>query len=115
MLSPLPKSTVISPGIPRNACITRRWTFSFIFTWGSAPHPGSVACGDSCAPRRSLAGEILKELTDRLRAVHVVFLQDLLETLSELRREIIQRFEQRVKKLLCARTGHLSSPRSANR
>jgi arylsulfatase A len=25
-------------------------------TWGSAPHPGSVACGDPCAPRRSLAG-----------------------------------------------------------
>jgi beta-lactamase regulating signal transducer with metallopeptidase domain len=25
-------------------------------TWGSAPHPGSVACGDPCAPRLSLAG-----------------------------------------------------------
>ena len=25
-------------------------------TWGSAPHPGSVACGDPNAPRRSLAG-----------------------------------------------------------
>jgi hypothetical protein len=25
-------------------------------TWGSAPHPGSVACGDRCAPRRSVAG-----------------------------------------------------------
>ena len=24
--------------------------------WGSAPNPGSVACGDPCAPRRSLAG-----------------------------------------------------------
>ena len=26
------------------------------FMWGSAPHPGSVACGDPYAPRRSLAG-----------------------------------------------------------
>ena len=25
-------------------------------TWGSAPHPGSVACEDPCAPRRFLAG-----------------------------------------------------------
>ena len=29
---------------------------SWRLTWGSAPHPGSVACGDCNAPRRSLAG-----------------------------------------------------------
>jgi enediyne biosynthesis protein E4 len=29
---------------------------SLALTWGSAPHLGSVACGDPCAPRRSLAG-----------------------------------------------------------
>src|SRR5881296_2957803 len=29
---------------------------SWRLTWGSAPHPGSVACGDPNAPRRSLAG-----------------------------------------------------------
>src|SRR6266581_2759611 len=29
---------------------------NFGLTWGSAPHPGSVACGDPNAPRRSLAG-----------------------------------------------------------
>src|SRR5206468_12634166 len=88
MLSPFPKSTVISSGTPRKACITRRWTFSF-------------------------TGDILEQLTDRLRSVHVVLLQDLLETSSEIRRHIVQRFEQRLQKLLCARTGHreLSSAR----
>jgi tricorn protease len=29
-----------------------------VLRWGSAPHPGSVACGDPCAPRRSLAGAL---------------------------------------------------------
>src|SRR5262245_51712081 len=27
-----------------------------LLRWGSAPHPGSVACGGPYAPRRSLAG-----------------------------------------------------------
>src|SRR5439155_4736805 len=68
-------------GTPRKACITRRRTFSF-------------------------TGEILEELTDRLRSVQVFLLQDLLETSSEIRGQIVQRFEQRLEKLLCARTGH---------
>src|SRR6476619_7030693 len=81
MLSPLPKSTVISPGIPRNACITRRWIFSF-------------------------TGEVLKELTDRPRSVRMFLLQDLLETSGEVRREIVQCFQQRLKELLRAGTVH---------
>jgi hypothetical protein len=87
MLSPFPKSTVISPGTPRKACITRRWTFS-------------------------LTCEILEKLADRLRSIPVFVLQDLLKTSSEIRREIIQCFEQRLKELLCVRTVHreLSSP-----
>ena len=32
------------------------------FRWGSAPHPGSVACGDPYAPRRSLAGRAVRGL-----------------------------------------------------
>src|SRR5207244_319116 len=88
MLSPFPKSTVISSGTPRKACITRRWTFSF-------------------------TGDILEQLTDRLRSVHVVLRQDLRKTSSEICGQIVQRFEQRLEKLLCARTGHreLSSAR----
>ena len=31
--------------------------------WGSAPDPGSVACGDPYAPRRSLAGRAVRGLT----------------------------------------------------
>src|SRR5687768_12830831 len=87
MLSPLPKSTVISPGTPRNACITRRWIFSF-------------------------TGTILEELTNRLRPVHGLCLQDFLKTSGEVRRKIIQRFEQLPKKLMCVRPVHwqLSSP-----
>ncbi len=27
-----------------------------LLKWGSAPHPGTVACGGPYAPRRSLAG-----------------------------------------------------------
>src|SRR5258707_12905382 len=81
MLSPFPKSAVISSGTPRNACITRRWTLS-------------------------LTGKILEQLTDRLRSVHVFLLQDLLKTSSEILGKIVQRFEQRLEKLLCARRVH---------
>jgi hypothetical protein len=35
---------------------TGGWTDWNELTWGSAPHPGSVARGDPCAPLRSLAG-----------------------------------------------------------
>src|SRR4029450_8982129 len=57
-------------------------------------------------------GEIPEELSDRLRSVHLFLLQELLKKTSEIRRQIIQRFEQCVKELLCARTVHreLSSP-----
>src|SRR5437867_12687050 len=37
---------------PPSRCAEGSWRL----TWGSAPHPGSVACGDPNAPRRSLAG-----------------------------------------------------------
>src|SRR5881628_1889298 len=37
---------------PPSRCAEGSWRL----TWGSAPHPGSVACGDPTAPRRSLAG-----------------------------------------------------------
>src|SRR5207244_12389227 len=36
---------------PPSRCAEGSWRL----TWGSAPHPGSVACGDPHAPRRSLA------------------------------------------------------------
>src|SRR5215831_6477842 len=87
MLSPFPKSTVISPGIPRNARMTSRCTLS-------------------------VTGQILEELPECLRSVGLVFLQNLLEATGEVRREIIECFEQRLKKLLGARTvhGQISSP-----
>src|SRR5512145_2221768 len=81
MLSPFPKSTVISPGTPRKACITSRWSVS-------------------------VTGELIEELTDRLRPVAVWAVQELLETRREIRREVFQRFEQRQKELLHAWTGH---------
>ena len=50
-------------GGPVHAPCRRRWHIGAqvpgardLLTWGSAPHPGSVARGDPCAPRRSLAG-----------------------------------------------------------
>ena len=50
----------------------------------------------------------------RLRSVGLVLLQNLLETTGEIRREILQRFEQRLKELLCVRAvhGQVSSPLS---
>src|SRR5215208_766162 len=83
VLSPWPKSTVISLGTPRNACITRRWSFSF-------------------------TGDILEQLTDRRGSVDVVLLQQLGDTLREIGRKLIHRFEQRQKKLLGAWTVHES-------
>src|SRR4029079_17756879 len=87
MLSPFPKSTVISPGIPRNARMTSRCSLS-------------------------VTGQILEELPECLRSVGLFLLQNLLETKGELRREIIQCFEQRLNELLGARTvhGQVSSP-----
>src|SRR5437867_3546552 len=81
MLSPWPKSTVISPGTPRKARITSRSTFS-------------------------LTAEILEELSDRLRAVHVFLLQDLHKTSGEIRRQVLHRFEKCQKELVCAGTVH---------
>src|SRR5689334_9997711 len=85
MLSPLPRSTAISPGTPRKACITRRWTFSVA---------GSVT------------GEFLEQLTDGLRSIRMACVQDLLEPSSEIRRQIVHGVEQCLKKLLRAWTGH---------
>src|SRR6185295_12040465 len=81
VLSPLPKSTVISVGTPRNACMTRRWSLS-------------------------VTGDILEQLTDRGRPVDVVLPQEIGKTSGQIWRQIIQRFEQRPKKLLRAWTVH---------
>src|SRR6185312_346662 len=81
VLSPFPKSTVISVGTPRNACMTRRWS-------------------------RSVTGDILEQLTDCGGPVGVLFLQQAGKTAGQSRREVIQRFEQRQKKLLRAWTVH---------
>src|SRR5262245_28753538 len=89
MLSPLPKSTVIWPGMPRKACMTRRWI-------------------------RSLTGQILEQLTDCQRSVAVFSGQDFLETLEEIRRQIIERFQNGPNELLCVGTvhgGHLRAKR----
>src|SRR5687767_1115109 len=77
MLSPFPKSTVISPGIPRKACITRRWTFS-------------------------VTGELLEQLAVRLRSVSCFRFQELGEAPDEIRGQIIQRLQQGLKELVCA-------------
>src|SRR5687768_4914572 len=87
VLSPSPKSTVISLGMPRNARITRRWSFSF-------------------------TGEFLEQLADRRGPVDVVLLQQRGKTLRQLGRDLIQRFEQRQKEFLGAWTVH-GSPRSS--
>src|SRR6188768_3620393 len=87
MLSPFPKSTVISPGMPRKARMTSRWTFS-------------------------VTGDFLEEQTNGLRSVGLVLLQNLLEATGEIRREILQRVEQRLEELVRVRAvhGQLSSP-----
>src|SRR5262245_29257767 len=84
VLSPSPKSIVISLGMPRNACITRRWSFSF-------------------------TGGILEQLPDRRRPVDVVLLQQCGKTLCQIRWKFIHRFQQGQKKFLRARTVHRSS------
>src|SRR5262245_29729475 len=84
VLSPLPKSTVISVGMPRNACITRRSSFSF-------------------------TSHILEELTDCRGSLHVVLLQHHGKALRKIGRKLIQCFEQRQKKLLRAWTVHTCS------
>src|SRR5262245_32824055 len=81
VLSPLPKSTVISVGTPRNACITSRWSLS-------------------------VTGGILEQLTDRGGSVDVFRLQEVGKTSGQIRRKLIQRVEQRQKKLLRAWTVH---------
>src|SRR5262245_5437508 len=81
VLSPVPKSIVISAGTPRNACMTSRWSLS-------------------------VTGDILEQLTDRGRPVDVVFLQQVGKPLGQIWRKLIQRFEQRQKKLLRAWTVH---------
>src|SRR5262245_30780681 len=81
VLSPLPKSIVISVGTPRNACITSRWSLS-------------------------VTGDILEQLTDRGRPVDVLFLQQVGKTPGQIGRKLIQRVEQRQKKLLRAWTVH---------
>ena len=86
MLSPSPKSTVISPGTPRNACITRRWIFS-------------------------VTGDILEQLSDRLRSVRRVLLQHALEALDDVRGKVIHRFEQGSKEFLFAPPCIESTPR----
>jgi hypothetical protein len=77
----LPKSTTISPGTPRKACITSR-----------------------C--RLSVTREFLEELSDGLCAIPIVPLQDFRQTLGEIRRQILQPVEDCQKELLGARTVH---------
>src|SRR5262245_50309835 len=81
MLSPLPKSMVISPGTPRKACITRRWTFSF-------------------------TGNVLEQFADRLRSVRGGALQELGESARKSRRKLIHRLEERQQEFLCALPMH---------
>jgi hypothetical protein len=81
MLSPFPKSTTISPGTPRKACITRR-----------------------C--RLSVTSEFLEQLADGLGPIHIVLLQDFRQTLGEIRWQILHRVEEGQEELLCARTVH---------
>src|SRR5712691_2672666 len=50
----VPKS--IARSLENNDSIERRLNGTLLTNVGSAPHPGSVACGGPYAPRRSLAG-----------------------------------------------------------
>jgi hypothetical protein len=62
----------------------------------------------------SLTGEILEELPDRQRSVALFFRQDFRQTLDEIRRQIIERFQERLNELLCVWTvhgGHLGAKR----
>jgi hypothetical protein len=61
--------------------MTRRWSLS-------------VTCG------------FLEELPEGLRSVRVLLLQDLRETTSEIWWELIERLEQPLQELFCARTVH---------
>src|SRR4029434_322193 len=81
MLSPLPKSTTISPGTPRKACITSR-----------------------C--RLSVTSEFLEQPADGLRAIHMLLLQDFRQTLREIWGQILHRVEEGQEELLFARTVH---------
>ena len=60
-----PAQSLAGTPTPRAASSRARTCARRSTTWGSAPHPGSVACGDPYAPRRFLAGAHVRAVPQR--------------------------------------------------
>jgi hypothetical protein len=57
----------------------------------------------------SLTGELLEKLPDRQRSIRMFRGEELLEPTKEIRRKVVECFEDRLEDLLCARPVHYPS------